>query len=185
MTVGLVAVMLLAALPDFARVAVGSAPRLIVRRAPARSAPVALTVSEIVSALPGLVGLRVLSSLAPSEIAGSIARFPPAAPADVANPPLVLPDGGRRLQLSERESELFDFLKEVAAVSGCKTTMRVAGGWVRDKLLGRDCDDIDLALDNMTGLSFANAIRAALEERGELLHIGVIQANPEQARAHG
>lgn len=29
--------------------------------------------------------------------------------------------------------------------------MRVAGGWVRDKLIGKDSDDIDIALDDMLG----------------------------------
>jgi len=32
-----------------------------------------------------------------------------------------------------------------------KTTFRVAGGWVRDKLLNIDSNDIDIALDDMTG----------------------------------
>ena len=38
------------------------------------------------------------------------------------------------------------------------TTLRVAGGWVRDKLLGKDSDDIDIALDDMTGEEFAKLI---------------------------
>ena len=40
------------------------------------------------------------------------------------------------------------------------TTLRVAGGWVRDKLLGKHSDDIDIALDNMYGEEFAAMIRA-------------------------
>ena len=39
-----------------------------------------------------------------------------------------------------------------------KTTMRVAGGWVRDKLLGTESDDIDIALDDMSGPEFAEII---------------------------
>lgn len=31
------------------------------------------------------------------------------------------------------------------------TTFRVAGGWVRDKLLQKESYDIDIALDDMTG----------------------------------
>lgn len=34
-------------------------------------------------------------------------------------------------------------------------TLRVAGGWVRDKLMGRESDDIDIALDTMLGKDFA------------------------------
>ena len=34
----------------------------------------------------------------------------------------------------------------------------MAGGWVRDKLLGKDSDDIDIALDDMTGEQFTKLI---------------------------
>jgi tRNA nucleotidyltransferase (CCA-adding enzyme) len=33
--------------------------------------------------------------------------------------------------------------------------LRVAGGWVRDKLMGIESDDIDIALDDMYGEEFA------------------------------
>lgn len=33
-----------------------------------------------------------------------------------------------------------------------------AGGWVRDKLLGRDSLDIDIALDNCLGKDFAEKV---------------------------
>lgn len=49
-----------------------------------------------------------------------------------------------------------------------KTTVRVAGGWVRDKvsnlyltlvqLISKESVDIDLALDNMTGTDFAQLL---------------------------
>ena len=32
----------------------------------------------------------------------------------------------------------------------------VAGGWVRDKVLGLESNDIDIAIDNMTGEGFLN-----------------------------
>ena len=29
--------------------------------------------------------------------------------------------------------------------------MRIAGGWVRDKLMGKESNDIDISLDDMYG----------------------------------
>jgi tRNA nucleotidyltransferase (CCA-adding enzyme) len=44
-------------------------------------------------------------------------------------------------------------------LNGKTTILRVAGGWVRDKLLGKESDDIDIALDDMYGEEFAEMIR--------------------------
>jgi len=33
--------------------------------------------------------------------------------------------------------------------------LRVAGGWTRDKCLGKESDDIDIALDDIYGEDFA------------------------------
>ena len=46
------------------------------------------------------------------------------------------------LILSETEHQLFEVLQEAAARSD--TIVRIAGGWVRDKLLGLHSDDIDV-----------------------------------------
>ena len=47
---------------------------------------------------------------------------------------------------------------EIVRAQGLSTKMRVAGGWVRDKLLGKDSDDIDIALDDKYGEEFAKLI---------------------------
>ncbi|KAH9927468.1 uncharacterized protein BXZ73DRAFT_90738 [Epithele typhae] len=39
-----------------------------------------------------------------------------------------------------------------------ETSCRIAGGWVRDKLLGLESNDIDLALENMMGVPFAKQL---------------------------
>lgn len=50
-----------------------------------------------------------------------------------------------------QEQGIFDTLMAVYAVYGLGLTFRVAGGWTRDKLLGQESDDLDVALDKMTG----------------------------------
>ncbi|KAJ3120961.1 CCA tRNA nucleotidyltransferase, mitochondrial [Physocladia obscura] len=41
-------------------------------------------------------------------------------------------------------------------------TLRIAGGWVRDKLLGLESHDLDIALDSLMGFEFAQAVNAYL-----------------------
>ena len=41
------------------------------------------------------------------------------------------------VEMSEVETSIFKLLRDVLKARGLKTTVRVAGGWVRDKLLGR------------------------------------------------
>lgn len=53
--------------------------------------------------------------------------------------------------LEENEEEIFKTLVAAVEHHGLKTTLRCAGGWVRDKLLGITSPDIDVALDDMLG----------------------------------
>lgn len=64
-----------------------------------------------------------------------------------------------QITLTSEEQELFDLLLAAAKHAGTNTTLRCAGGWVRDKLLGKDSKDIDVALDNMLGRDFADKVR--------------------------
>ncbi len=49
----------------------------------------------------------------------------------------------------------------------------MAGGWVRDKLLGMESDDIDIALDDMSGEQFAKLTNNKY---------GVIKPNPDKSK---
>ena len=82
------------------------------------------------------------------------------------------------------EAELFSALKAVVHDESLGTTIRVAGGWVRDKLLGvRGKEDIDIALDNMAGKDFALILNTWYEGKGlKAFKIGVIQQNPEKSK---
>jgi len=56
--------------------------------------------------------------------------------------------------------------------------------WVRDKLLGKQTkDDIDIAIDNMSGKTFAEAVNKWLQRQGEkTFAIGVIGQNPDKSK---
>lgn len=47
------------------------------------------------------------------------------------------------------------------------TLFRVAGGWVRDKLLNQQSVDIDIALDDQSGIEFANSVNEYLTFLGK------------------
>ena len=49
-----------------------------------------------------------------------------------------------------------------------RTVLRFTGGWVRDKLLGVDSQDIDVGISNMTGYQFGMALEEYLDIPGNL-----------------
>ena len=51
------------------------------------------------------------------------------------------------------EYELFNELKKCAIE--CGAILRIAGGWVRDKILNKLNDDIDIAVQNISGREFS------------------------------
>lgn len=77
------------------------------------------------------------------------------------------------IQLSQKEQKIFKTLLKVVMEKTPNTTLRVCGGFVRDKLLGLESNDIDIAVDNMTGEDFASLISTK---------VSVIEANPEQSK---
>ncbi|KAG6390277.1 hypothetical protein SASPL_148009 [Salvia splendens] len=88
-----------------------------------------------------------------------------------------------RIDLTPKEREIFDRLLQVLRHFKLQTQLRVAGGWVRDKLLGKDCYDIDIALDDMLGREFCEKVNEYLSSEGVETHgIGVIQCNPDQSK---
>ncbi len=106
-----------------------------------------------------------------------------------------------KIALNPEEQKLFDTIKKAAiAWSEGKLTLgtksveiRVAGGWVRDKILGLETHDVDIALDACTGVEFAHAVKeyhASQQDQGESSNsknnkigkIGVIAANPDQSK---
>ncbi|GAQ85176.1 Polynucleotide adenylyltransferase family protein [Klebsormidium nitens] len=87
------------------------------------------------------------------------------------------------VELNAQEERIFNTLKQTLAHFGLKTQLRVAGGWVRDKLLRRDSGDIDIALDDQMGVDFAEKVNEYLRLRGEQTReIGHIKSNPDQSK---
>lgn len=65
--------------------------------------------------------------------------------------------------------------------------MRFTGGWVRDKLLGGECHDIDVGINKMTGFDFATRLHEFLGPRQadygiQTRNIHKIGSNPEKSK---
>ena len=87
------------------------------------------------------------------------------------------------ITLNDTEKALLGTLLEATQAAGSNTVLRCAGGWVRDKLLGKSSLDIDVALDNMMGKDFAELVNRHLASQGkETRHAAVIQSNPDQSK---
>ena len=81
------------------------------------------------------------------------------------------------------ENTLFEALRTCA--SRYKVVLRVAGGWVRDKILRRQNDDIDIAVDIMTGKTFSEHLFEYVNRLGngwECFPISIIAANAEKSK---
>jgi len=61
------------------------------------------------------------------------------------------------ISLTSQEENIFNLLRDVKKKAKLNVQMRVAGGWTRDKLLGKQSDDIDIAVD-IPGYDFAKLI---------------------------
>ncbi len=77
--------------------------------------------------------------------------------------------------LTDKEKQVLTFLHGIASAHG--VTLRIAGGFVRDRLLGIESHDIDIAVQGMSGAGFAQVIANALGKK-----ITVIEARPEQSK---
>ena len=70
-----------------------------------------------------------------------------------------------QLSLNSLEDKIFSFLRQANSDLGLNCQMLVAGGWVRDKLLNVESDDIDIAID-MLGYDFAQKINEYAKSKG-------------------
>lgn len=69
------------------------------------------------------------------------------------------------INLTQQEQQIFNLIRSAKQAKGIQTEFRVAGGWVRDKLLGVDSDDIDISV-SQPGVEIARAIEEYANEYG-------------------
>ncbi|CAI2171978.1 5666_t:CDS:10 [Funneliformis geosporum] len=94
------------------------------------------------------------------------------------------------VSLTEQELNICDLLRKVTTY--LKETnpelpsieLRIAGGWVRDKLLGFECNDLDVAINHLTGLNFANYVKEFVDKEHMSIPIKIhlIESNPEKSK---
>ncbi|MES1921535.1 hypothetical protein MHBO_003061 [Bonamia ostreae] len=95
-----------------------------------------------------------------------------------------------KINLTESEKKLVLLIRNTIDHFHLNSTARIAGGWVRDKLLGLNSDDIDINLDNLMGIDFVKKIEnfSNLAEAKKLdlvknkFGIGCIKSNPEKSK---
>jgi hypothetical protein len=116
--------------------------------------------------------------------------------------PIPIPDR-LDIRLTDVESQLCNLLDDCTkhlAENGVHTSCRIAGGWVRDKvqefllglsndidqlqLLGSECHDIDIALENMTGHAFALKFTEFVRMLKNLpvKSVAVVKGNPRRSK---
>lgn len=125
--------------------------------------------------------------------------FSPCRTVAMASSPSLSVQLKENIELTDTEEKIFDRLLGTLRHFGLNNQLRVAGGWVRDKvcgsglfvslgrkwpscfivkrvwyfdyfpsqLLGKECYDIDIALDNMLGSEFVDKVREYLLSVGE------------------
>ncbi|KAJ1817345.1 CCA tRNA nucleotidyltransferase, mitochondrial [Coemansia sp. RSA 2599] len=93
------------------------------------------------------------------------------------------------ISLTPKEQEICDLLTKVVDRIQAKQpneprlVLRIAGGWVRDKLLGLESHDVDIAIDNMSGYDLAQHVNAYLKDTGHSVRtIAKISQNPERSK---
>ncbi|OWB76945.1 nucleotidyltransferase activity protein [[Candida] boidinii] len=96
------------------------------------------------------------------------------------------------ITLNETETKITDLLKQYTNYYNSNTNtkqpivLRITGGWVRDKLLGHECHDIDIGIDHLSGVDFAEGLKEYVEKSGntEALKGSIykIEKNPDKSK---
>ena len=96
-----------------------------------------------------------------------------------------------QIRLNETENQIHKLLMEYCShynkLRGKQEhlVLRVTGGWVRDKLLGKESNDLDIAINHLSGQEFVTDLQKYLdsahpEHRLDSFHL--IKKNPEKSK---
>lgn len=91
-----------------------------------------------------------------------------------------------KIVLTELEQRIKNTLQQVSKQINSQNPncppviLRIAGGWVRDKLLGLESNDIDIAINTMNGEPFAIKVKEFL--KSDMSNVSKIQVNPEKSK---
>lgn len=98
------------------------------------------------------------------------------------------PEIRQQIHLTDAEDQLCtlldEFTRHLEKEKDVRTTCRISGGWVRDKLLGQDSNDIDICLSDMMGVPFVEQFVAYLSENKHIPvnKVAKIESNPGQSK---
>lgn len=85
-----------------------------------------------------------------------------------------------QINCTEAEEDIFGLIRRHAKEFG-DVVPRVAGGWVRDKIMGNPSFDMDIALENISGYKFAaELVKSSTGQK--LTEVHVIKDNPEKSK---
>ncbi|KAG1295076.1 hypothetical protein G6F66_004655 [Rhizopus arrhizus] len=94
-----------------------------------------------------------------------------------------------KVELTELETKICKVLQGVSKLIAKerpdlpKIESRIAGGWVRDKLLGKECHDLDVAVNDLMGYEFATFVNKYFESHDHSTRsIAKIDSNPEKSK---
>ena len=88
----------------------------------------------------------------------------------------------KNFSLTEKEKEIFSNILNILKKNNLNSTIcRVAGGWIRDKLLGKESDDIDIVVNDIEGSKLVYIINEDLYTEGKY-KMGIIPKNPKKGK---
>ncbi|CAD8120536.1 unnamed protein product [Paramecium sonneborni] len=89
----------------------------------------------------------------------------------------------QKIKISDKENQIFKTIMQFRNDTNIQSILRVAGGWVRDKLMGNESHDIDITIDNMSGEQFVLKMKEYFESKNiKVSGFGVTRLNPEQSK---